>query len=530
MGEGYAKGPITLIVLDGFALGEHNDANAIWMARTPNLDRFFAEYPSSKLQASGEAVGVMEGQMGDSNVGHLNLGAGRVVYQDLVRLDRQVLEGSFFENETLRRAMANVRDKGTSLHLMGLVSPGGVHSHSAHLYALLRLAVREGVKKVFVHAFLDGRDVPPSSAKGYVSELMEKCREYGVGEIASVSGRYYAMDRDNRWDRVEKAYRAIVLGDGLKAAGPVEAVETAYARGETDEFVAPTIVTRENGSPVATVEPGDSVVFFNFRYDRARELTRAFTEADFDGFARPKELAGLFFVCMTRYDETIHAPVAFPPQELANTFGEWVAKAGLKQLRIAETEKYAHVTFFFSGGEEKEFPGEERILIPSPKVATYDLKPEMSAYEVTDAVVGAIKSRGSDAIILNFANCDMVGHTGVMAAAVKAVETVDECVGRVVAAVLGQGGKVLLTADHGNADQMVDPETGEPHTAHTLNPAPAIAIGLGEKVSLRDGVLADVAPTLLEMMGRDKPAEMTGQSLIIHDDGAAAKARTSIWR
>ncbi|MBE3575056.1 MAG: 2,3-bisphosphoglycerate-independent phosphoglycerate mutase [Firmicutes bacterium] len=506
--------PVVLVVMDGFALGPAGEGNAIWRAHTPHLDRYFREYPHCTLEASGEAVGVMAGQMGDSNVGHLNIGAGRIVYQDLVRIDKAIREGDFFRNPVLRGAMEHARTHHSHVHLMGLVSPGGVHSHSRHLYALLQLAAQMQVAQVFVHAFLDGRDVPPASAREYLQELEDRCREYRVGRIATICGRYYAMDRDKRWQRVEKAYRAMVLGEGLTAPSALAALDAAYERGETDEFVVPTVIADAQGHPVATVKPDDAVIFFNFRYDRARELTWAFTQPDFSGFARPRDLSSLEFVCMTRYDEELHAKVAFPPQELKNTLGEVLGNRGLRQLRIAETEKYAHVTFFFNGGEEREFPGEERILVPSPKVATYDLQPEMSAYPVTDKLVEAIESGRFDVIIANYANCDMVGHTGVMPAAIKAVETVDTCVGRVVDAVLAAGGEILVTADHGNADQMLEPGSDKPHTAHTLNPVPAILIGHRQPVRLRDGILADIAPTLLEILGIPKPPEMTGSSLM----------------
>lgn len=509
------NGPVALIILDWWGINPRTEGNAVKTARTPNLDRFFANYPSARLESSGEAVGVMEGQMGDSNVGHLNIGAGRIVYQDLVRLNREVREKKFFDNPSIRAAMTHARDKGTALHLMGLLSPGGVHSHSAHLYALLEVAKKLELKQVYVHAFLDGRDVPPSSAKEYVAGLEGKFKELGIGRLASISGRYYAMDRDKRWDRVEKSYRALVYGEGQKAESGLEAVEASYGKGKTDEFVVPTVIVDAGGQPVGKIEPNDAVIFFNFRFDRARELTWAFVEENFTAFAR-KPLPGLYFMCMTRYDETIKAPVAYPPQELKNTLGEVLAKNGLRQLRIAETEKYAHVTFFFNGGEETPFPGEERILIPSPKVATYDLKPEMSAYEVTDAVLEKIRQRAVDCIILNYANLDMVGHTGVMEAAVKAVEAVDTCVGKVVDAILAAGGVALLTADHGNVEQMIDYETGEPYTAHTLNPVPVVLVGYPEKVRLRSGILADVSPTLLEVMGIPQPEEMTGHSLIVH--------------
>lgn len=510
-----AKHPVCLMILDGFGINPRRDGNAVVAARKPNLDRLFAQYPHAQLEASGGAVGLMDGQMGDSNVGHLNIGAGRIVYQDVARISKSIRDGDFMKNEWILRAMDTARDKGTVLHLMGLVSPGGVHSHSDHLYALLALAKERGVKDVCVHAFLDGRDVPPSSAKEYVADLQAKMNEIGIGRIASVSGRYYAMDRDKRWDRTEKAYRALVLGEGRTAKSGLEAVEAAYGQGETDEFVIPTVVVGEDGAPVGRIKDNDSVIFFNFRSDRARQLTRSFVDENFDGFARPSEHPNVLFVCMTRYDETIKAPYAFPPQDLRNTLGEVVSKQGWKQLRIAETEKYAHVTFFFSGGEEKLFPGEERKLIPSPKVATYDLKPEMSAPEVADEADRLIRSGEFDLVVLNFANCDMVGHTGIMEAAVKAVEAVDAGVGKVVAAMQSIGGYVLLTADHGNSEQMVDYETGEPHTAHTTNPVPVMLISDLEGVTLRNGILADLAPTVLELLGIEQPEEMTGKSLLV---------------
>ncbi|MGE5508075.1 MAG: 2,3-bisphosphoglycerate-independent phosphoglycerate mutase [Chitinophagales bacterium] len=509
--------PVVLCIMDGWGINPRREGNAVLLAATPNLDRLYARYPTSQLQASGEAVGVMEGQMGDSNIGHLNLGAGRVVYQDLVRISRAIRTRDFYENQAIRAAMRHARDKGTRLHLMGLVSPGGVHSHSAHLYALLELAKDLDLRpdQVFIHAFLDGRDVPPSSARAYLAELEAKCGEFGVGRIATVSGRYYAMDRDKRWDRVEKAYRAMVEGEGLTARSADEAVEVAYGRGETDEFVVPTVLQDADGGPVATIRPDDAVIFFNFRFDRARELTYAFTRDDFAGFPRAP-LPGLFFVCLTRYDETVHAPVAFPPQELTNTLGEHLGKLGKRQLRTAETEKYAHVTFFFNGGVEEPSPGEDRKLVPSPRVATYDLQPEMSAYPVADGVVAAVESGTYDLIVVNFANGDMVGHTGVLEAAIKACEAVDACVGRVADAVVRAGGAMLLTADHGNCEQMIDYETGEPWTAHTLNPVPVCLIDEARRAfRLREGILADVAPTLLELMGLPVPGEMTGQSLLV---------------
>jgi 2,3-bisphosphoglycerate-independent phosphoglycerate mutase len=509
-----AKHPVCLLILDGFGINENQEANAIHLAKTPYIDGLKTNYPHARLAASGEAVGLMEGQMGDSNVGHLNIGAGRVVYQDVARISKAVREHTFHENEWLIKAMTTCRDKGTALHLMGLLSPGGVHSHSAHLYALLEMAVSLGLKKVFIHAFLDGRDVPPASAHEYMKELESKIRELGVGQVATVSGRYYAMDRDKRWNRTEKAYNALVMGEGRQARSGIEAVQEAYGADETDEFVIPTVVVNGKRHPIGKIEDGDSVVFFNFRADRARQITRALTDTEFTGFHRTR-CPQVTFVGMTRYDETIVAPYAFPPQDLKNTLGEVVAKAGWQQLRIAETEKYAHVTFFFSGGEEETFPGEDRKLVPSPKVATYDLKPEMSALEVASEAVKAISSQQYDLIVLNFANCDMVGHTGVLPAAIKAVEIIDTCVQKVVQAMLAQGGHVVLTADHGNAEQMIDYETGEPHTAHTLNPVPVILISDRKDIVLRDGILADLAPTVLELLGLSQPQEMTGVSLIL---------------
>lgn len=503
--------PVMLLIMDGWGENPRKDNNSVFLAKTPNLNRLAKEYPTARLEASGEAVGIMAGQMGDSNVGHLNLGAGRIVYQDLVRLNKAVDSGEFFTNPEIVKVFDNVAKKGTALHLMGLVSPGGVHSHTKHLYALLELAAKKGLSKVYVHAFLDGRDVPPASAKEYLEELEAKIREIGVGAIATISGRYYAMDRDNRWERVEKAYQAIVLGQGVEASSALEAVEKSYQDNVTDEFVLPTVVMQD-GAPVGKVNNGDGVIFFNFRFDRARQLTRAFVDQSFTGFTRKK--LDLDFLCMTRYDEKIEAPFAFAPLENKNTLGEWLSKKGKKQLRIAETEKYAHVTFFFNGLEETPFPLEERILVPSPQVATYDLKPEMSAYEVTGKVVDAIESDQYDCIILNYANGDMVGHTGVLLSAIRAVETVDTCVGKVVDAVLAKDGVVFITADHGNCEQMKDYETGDPYTAHTLNEVPVILVSK-QKQNLRDkGVLADVAPTLLRLMGIEPPVEMTGKSLI----------------
>ncbi|MGE5549014.1 MAG: 2,3-bisphosphoglycerate-independent phosphoglycerate mutase [Bacteroidota bacterium] len=503
-----------LIILDGWGINPRREGNAIAQARTPYLDSLFASCPHAELLCAGEAVGLPEGQMGTSEVGHLNMGAGRVVFQSLVRISRALRDGELKKNEVLQGVLRRVKERGSALHFMGLVSPGGVHSHTDHLYGFIRLAKEAGLDKIFIHAFLDGRDTPPQSALGYLRELEEKCAEIGAGRIATVAGRYYAMDRDKRWDRVEKAFRAMVHGEGETARSAAEAVEQSYARETTDEFVLPTVVM-DGEKPMAVARPGDGLIFFNFRPDRAREITRAFVDRDFGGFARPGGYPDVDFACLTQYDETIEAPVIFPPEgRIVNTFAEVLSKAGLAQLHTAETEKYAHVTFFFNGGEETPHPGEERILIPSPKVPTYDRKPSMSAVEVTDSVLAQIESGRFNAIIMNYANCDMVGHTGVFEAAVEAVETVDACLARVVPAVLARGGVALICADHGNAEQMVDYETGEPYTAHTTNPVPVILAGCREKVRLRSGILADVVPTLLELMGLPKPAEMTGESLI----------------
>jgi 2,3-bisphosphoglycerate-independent phosphoglycerate mutase len=502
------KRPLLLIILDGYGLRDSVEANAIAAAKKPNLDKLFSGYPHSKLEASGMSVGLPEGQMGNSEVGHLNIGAGRIVYQDFTRITKSIREGDLFRNKTLLNALENVRKYGSSLHFMGLLSDGGVHSHNTHLYALLELAKREGIRKVYVHAFLDGRDVPPKSALAYISDAEEKMNEL-VGEFASISGRYYAMDRDKRWDRVEKAYEAMTSGHGITADSALLAVENAYTRGETDEFVTPTVILKNN-KPVSQISENDSIVFFNFRSDRAREITRAFTDSNFKDFKRTV-YQHTHFVCLTQYDETFKLPVAYPSESLKNILADVLSGHNLLQLRIAETEKYAHVTFFFNGGREMPVDGEERILIPSPKVATYDLQPEMSAFLVTDEVVKAVSSGKYDVIILNYANLDMVGHTGVFDATVKAVEAVDECIGRVFSAVKEVGGLLILTADHGNAEQMVD-EKGGIHTAHTCDPVPFILCETG--VALEDGILADIAPTLLDILGIEKPEEMTGRSLI----------------
>ena len=509
------KKPVVLMILDGYGLNEKKEANAVALANTPVMDELMSKYPCVKGNASGMAVGLPEGQMGNSEVGHLNMGAGRIVYQELTRITKEIQDGDFFKNEALLAAVKNVKEKGSALHLCGLLSDGGVHSHNTHLYGLLELAKREGIEKVYVHCFLDGRDTPPASGKDFVEELVKKMEEIGVGEIASVSGRYYAMDRDNRWDRVELAYNAMVKGTGNTAACGICAVQNSYDAEKTDEFVVPTVIEKD-GKPVATVNDGDSVIFFNFRPDRARELTRAFCDDAFDGFARDKRV-DVTFVCFTEYDVTIpNKTVAFHKVAITNTFGEFLAANGLKQARIAETEKYAHVTFFFNGGVEEPNEGEDRILVKSPKVATYDLKPEMSAYEVCEKLVGAIQSDNYDVIIINFANPDMVGHTGVEAAAIKAVEAVDECVGKTVEAVKEKDGVLFICADHGNAEQLLDYETGAPFTAHTTNEVPFILVNYDEAYTLREGgCLADIAPTLIEVMGMTQPAEMTGKSLLI---------------
>lgn len=510
------KKPLALIIMDGWGISEKEDGSAIAKADTPNYNKLLANYPHTTLNASGEAVGLPEGQMGNSEVGHLNIGAGRIVYQELTRISKAIRDKTFFQNEVLLEAIAYAKTNGTALHLAGLLSDGGVHSHITHLYALLEMAKSRGLDKVYVHALLDGRDVPPANAREYIEELEKKFAEIGVGAIATVMGRYYAMDRDKRWDRVERAYNAMVFGDGLKATLAAGAVAQSYEKGETDEFVQPTVIINEKGEPLATVRDRDAVIFYNFRPDRAREITRAFVDGDFDGFTRRPGFPKVHYVCMTQYDKTIDAPVAFKPQVLTNTMGEVLSKKGLEQLRIAETEKYAHVTFFFNGGVEPPNPGEDRRLIPSPKVATYDLKPEMSAYEVTEAVLEEIAADKYDVIILNFANPDMVGHTGVMEAAVKAVHAVDECLGRVVEAVLGKDGRVLITADHGNAEQMTDPDDGQPFTAHTTNPVPFIYINNDNKAAaVTPGRLEDIAPTMLKLLGIEQPAEMTGRNLIV---------------
>lgn len=504
------------MILDGYGLNDKTEGNAVAQAKTPVMDELMKTCPFVKGNASGMAVGLPEGQMGNSEVGHLNMGAGRIVYQELTRITKEIEDGVFFENDAFMQAMDNCKKNNSDLHLFGLLSDGGVHSHNTHMYALLEMAKRNGIENVYLHAFLDGRDTPPASGKDFVKEAMDKMEEIGVGQVATVMGRYYVMDRDNRWDRVELAYNALVMGEGETAECGLCAVQNSYDKNETDEFVKPTVIVKD-GKPVATVKENDSVVFYNFRPDRAREITRAFCDDKFDGFERKKGFFPTTFVVFTEYDVTIpNKIVAFHKVEITNTFGEFLAKNGLKQLRTAETEKYAHVTFFFNGGIEEPNEGEERLLVKSPKVATYDLQPEMSAYKVCDGLVDAIKSDKYDVIIVNFANPDMVGHTGIEAAAIQAVEAVDECVGRAVAAIKEVDGQMFICADHGNAEQLVDYETGAPFTAHTINPVPFILVNYDENYTLREGgCLADIAPTLIEMMGMTQPEEMTGKSLLI---------------
>ena len=506
------KKPVVLCIMDGFGKNESDYGNAISMAKTPNLDKLMAECPMTYIGASGMDVGLPDGQMGNSEVGHTNMGAGRVVYQPLTRITKAFADGEAYENPALCSAMNNAKDK--ALHLIGLVSPGGVHSHTEHLYGLLEMAKKNGVENVYVHALLDGRDVPPSSAVDYLEELEAKMKEIGVGKIASVMGRFYAMDRDNIWDRVEKAYAAIVYGEGVQADDAVEAVKASYetidedGKHLTDEFVLPTVIGKDG-----RVQANDSVIFFNFRPDRAREITRTFVDADFTGFERKNGFFPLNYVCMTQYDaEMPNVEVAFGPEALTNTLGEYLSAQGKTQLRIAETQKYAHVTFFFNGGEEKQYEGEDRILVDSPKISTFDLMPEMSAPEVSEKLNEAVRSGKYDAVIVNFANCEMVGHTGIIPAAVKAVETVDDCVGSLVEAVKEMDGVLFVTADHGNADKMLD-ENGEPFTAHTTNPVPFIIVNYPCEVR-EGGKLCDIAPTMLKVMGLAQPKEMNGESII----------------
>lgn len=504
-----SKKPVALIIMDGYGYNPDAYGNAIKAAKTPNLDKYM-QGPNTIIGASGLDVGLPDGQMGNSEVGHTNIGAGRIVYQQLVKITKSIQDGDFFENPALVHSMENAKKNDSALHIMGLLSPGGVHSHHTHIYGLVEMAKKFGIEKVYVHAFLDGRDVPPSSAAEYMEETVAELNKIGVGKVATISGRFYAMDRDNAWDRVEKAYAALVYGEGVEETDPVQAIRNSYANEVTDEFMLPTVVEKD-----AQIKEGDSVIFANFRPDRARQLTRAFVDTEFSGFARRNGFFPVHFVCMAQYDATMpNVEVAFPPEELTMTLGEYLAKCGKTQLRIAETQKYAHVTFFFNGGEEKQFEGEDRILIKSPDVETFDMKPEMSAFEVCDAVVDAIHSDKYDVIILNYANCDMVGHTGVFDAAVQAVEAVDTCVGRMVDAILAKGGAALITADHGNADKMMEPD-GSPFTAHTTNPVPLIVVGAGDVQVREGGVLADLAPTMLKLLELEQPEEMTGKSLIV---------------
>ena len=503
------KRPVVLCIMDGFGINPGAKGNAIEAANTPNLTKLFKENPFTTIGASGLDVGLPDGQMGNSEVGHTNIGAGRVVYQMLVKISKSIQDGEFFNIKVLKDAMENCKKNGTALHLMGLLSDGGVHSHIEHLFGLLEMAKREGLDKVYVHCIMDGRDVSVTSGVGFIKDLQAEMAKLGTGKIASISGRYYAMDRDFAWDRVEKAYSAMVYGEGVMNSDPVKAMDESYANGVTDEFIVPTVVDKDG-----MIKGGDSVVFFNFRPDRARQITRAFVDEKFDGFERRNGFFPVKFVCMTQYDETMpNVTVAFPPEELKMTMGEYLASKHMTQLRIAETQKYAHVTFFFNGGEEKTFDGEDRILIQSPDVPTFDLQPEMSAYPVCDAVVEKIKSGKYDVVILNFANCDMVGHTGVFEAAVKAVEAVDECVGRVVDAAVSMGGAVIITADHGNADKMIG-DDGKPFTPHSTNPVPFCVVGYDCKLK-ETGRLADIAPTMLKILDLPQPPEMTGESMII---------------
>lgn len=507
--------PVMLMILDGWGVRPSGPGNAVYLARTPNLDRILVDYPHTQLQTSGPAVGLPDGVMGNSEVGHLNIGAGRIVYQDLLRIDRAIEDGSFFTNPALITACKDAKNDNTALHLMGLVSDGGVHSQLTHLYALLELAKRNGIDKVFIHVILDGRDTAPDAGAEYVQQLQTQIRRIGVGTIATICGRYYAMDRDTRWERTQQAYRLYTQAEGITAHDPVAAIEEAYQRGETDEFVKPIVLSTSNDQPVICIGNRDAIVFFNFRADRTRQLTRAFTELNFDGFERGSHLDLSNYTCMTLYDEGFDLPVAFPPVYMKGILGQVISSQGLRQLRIAETEKYAHVTYFFNGGQETPFDNEDRCLIPSPReIATYDQKPEMSAIAVTEEVLSRIASDQYDLIVLNFANMDMVGHTGVLEAAIKACETVDYCIGRIIETVLSKNGALLITADHGNAETMIT-DNGNIHTAHTTNPVHLVLVNhQHRKVSLRPGVLGDISPTILDLMGIDPPDEMTGKSLI----------------
>ena len=503
-----------LMILDGFGENKNKDGNAVELANTPTIDRLMKTCPTTDIYTSGLNVGLPDGQMGNSEVGHTNIGAGRIVYQELTRITKSIEDGDFFNIPELVGAIENCKKNHSKLHILGLLSDGGVHSHNRHLYAILELAKRKDFEDVYVHCFMDGRDTPPASRENYILQLEEKMKEKGIGKIATISGRFYSMDRDKRWNRIQKAYDAMVNGIGEKANTAVAAIEESYQKEVFDEFIEPTVIC-SNNNPVATIGENDSVIFFNFRPDRAREITRTLVDPEFNEFETKK--LNLYYVCFTQYDATMpNVQIAFKPTRLVNTFGEYVSSKGLNQLRIAETEKYAHVTFFFNGGEEKQYPGEDRILVPSPKVETYDMQPEMSALEVTDKVVEAIASKKYDTIILNYANPDMVGHTGNLEAAIKAIETIDGCVARVVEEVEKQNGVLMITADHGNAEQMIDYKTGEPHTAHTTNPVPLILVGM-QDVKLKSGKLADLAPTMLDIMGLEKPEEMLGESLLIRE-------------
>ncbi|SUP00325.1 2,3-bisphosphoglycerate-independent phosphoglycerate mutase [Tissierella praeacuta] len=509
------KTPVMLIILDGFGIGKEYEGNAVKLANTPNLDRLFRQCPNTTLEASGLAVGLPEGQMGNSEVGHLNIGSGRIIYQDLTKISKSIKDGDFFEKIEFLEAVENAKKNNSKIHLIGLVSSGGVHSHNTHLYALLELMKKQNFHNVYIHAILDGRDVSPTAGKEDIKELMRKIAEIGVGKIATISGRYYAMDRDKRWDRIKLAYDAFTLGKGNESNDPILAIEKSYRENITDEFIIPTVI-KENNEPIGTVDNNDSIIFFNFRPDRARQITRAFVDKDFDGFERQKKV-NTFYVTMTEYDKTIeNVKVAYSDEAPKNTLGEYISNRGLYQLRIAETEKYAHVTFFFNGGVEEPYVKEDRALIPSPKVATYDLQPEMSAVEVKNEVLNRLKMNKYDLIILNFANPDMVGHTGIVPATVKAIETVDSCLGEIIDLLIEKGGKALITADHGNAEMLLN-EDGSPITSHTSNKVPLILVG-EKNVKLQEGILADLAPTLLELLEIEKPIEMTGKSLIINKD------------
>jgi len=508
------KNKLTMLcIIDGWGINEKEEANAAKLANTPNLDSLFAQYPNNIIHTSGLDVGLPDGQMGNSEVGHMNIGAGRVVYQELTRISKSIEDGDFFQKQEFIDAINHCKNNNTKLHLYGLLSDGGIHSHNTHLYALLKLCKEHNFDRVFVHCFLDGRDTPPASAESFILDLEDKIREIGVGKIASIMGRYYAMDRDKRWERLELAYKALVYGEGNKATSAQSAIENSYQQEVFDEFVKPCVIVDSNDNPIAKIEENDGIIFYNFRTDRAREITRSIVDPEFDGFSINH--FDTFYVCMTKYDATMpNVVVAFKPERLKNNFGEYISKKGYTQLRIAETEKYAHVTFFFNGGEEVKYEGENRILVNSPKVATYDLQPEMSAYEVCDKVVDVIRENQTDVIILNFANCDMVGHTGILDAAIKAVETIDECVGKIATEVIKVDGTLVIIADHGNCEQMIDYTTGEPHTAHTTNPVPIIVVSNKPDLKVKEGKLADIAPTLLSIMCEAKPDEMTGNSLI----------------